>query len=79
VEAAARDDGWALLGTAGNAVKRQAPIDPRNYGVKNFRALFEETGLFEIIKAENGQPYVADKRNKDRTHKPTLERTDSKS
>lgn len=79
VEAAARDDGWALLSTAGNATKRQAPIDPRNYGVKNFRALFEETGLFEIIKAENGQPYVADKRNKDRTHKPTLERTDSKS
>lgn len=70
VEAAAREDGWALLATAGSAVKRQAPIDPRNYGVKNFPALFEATGLFEIVKAESGQSYVADKRNKDRTPLP---------
>jgi uncharacterized protein (TIGR00288 family) len=72
VEAAAREDGWALLSTAGSAAKRQAPIDPRNYGVKNFPALFEATGLFEIVKAENGQPYVADKRNKDRAPRPTV-------
>ncbi|GAA4747342.1 NYN domain-containing protein [Sphingomonas daechungensis] len=72
VEAAAREDGWALISTAGSAAKRQAPIDPRNYGVKNFPALFEATGLFEILKPENGQTYVADKRNKDRTPKPTL-------
>ena len=71
VEAAAREDGWALMGTAGSAVKRQAPIDPRNYGVKNFPALFEATGLFEIVKAENGQTYVADKRNKERSSRPT--------
>lgn len=70
VEAAERDDGWALLSTAGSAAKRQAPIDPRNYGVKNFPALFEATGLFEIIKGENGLTYVADKRNKDRTPRP---------
>jgi uncharacterized protein (TIGR00288 family) len=71
VEAAAREDGWALLSTAGSATKRQAPIDPRNYGVKNFPALFEATGLFEIIKAENGQSYVADIRNKERAPRPT--------
>ena len=71
VEAAERDDGWALLSSAGSAAKRQAPIDPRNYGVKNFPALFEATGLFEIIKGENGQTYVADKRNKDRTPRPS--------
>ena len=70
VEAAARDDGWALLSTAGSAAKRQAPIDPRNYGVKNFPALFEATGLFEIVKAENGLMYVADMRNKDRASRP---------
>ncbi|RYE69968.1 MAG: NYN domain-containing protein [Rhizobiaceae bacterium] len=70
VEAAAREDGWALLSTAGSAVKRQAPIDPRNYGVKNFPALFEATGLFEIVKAENGQTYVADKRNRERAATP---------
>ena len=72
VEAAAREDGWALLSTAGSAAKRQAPIDPRNYGVKNFPALFEATGLFEIVKAENGQPYVADRRNKDRAPRPSV-------
>ena len=70
VEAAAREDGWALLSTAGSAAKRQAPIDPRNYGVKNFPALFEATGLFEIVKADNGLTYVADKRNKDRAARP---------
>jgi uncharacterized protein (TIGR00288 family) len=72
VEAAAREDGWALLSTAGSAVKRQAPIDPRNYGVRNFPALFEATGLFEIVKMENGQAYIADKRNKDRSPRPAL-------
>jgi uncharacterized protein (TIGR00288 family) len=72
VEAAAREDGWALLSTAGSAAKRQAPIDPRNYGVKNFPALFEATGLFDIFKADNGQSYVADKRNRDRASQPTF-------
>jgi uncharacterized protein (TIGR00288 family) len=71
VEATASDDGWAPLAAAGAAVNRQAPIDPRNYGVKNFAKLFEGTDLFEIVKAsENGQNYVADRRNKDRTPRP---------
>lgn len=70
VEASARDDGWAPMSEAGSAAKRQAPIDPRNYGVKNFPALFEATGLFEIVKADGGQSYVADKRNKDKSTLP---------
>ena len=70
VEAAARDDGWALMAAAGSAAKRQAPIDPRNYGAKNFPALFTATGLFDIVKADDGQSYVADKRNKERAAKP---------
>ncbi len=70
VEASARDDGWALLSTAGSAAKRQAPIDPRNFGVRNFPALFEATGLFKIFKVEGGQSYVSDKRNKDCTPSP---------
>lgn len=70
VEASAREDGWALLSAAGSAAKRQASIDPRNYGEKNFRALFEATGLFEIFKAEGGQNYIADKRNRDRSPRP---------
>ena len=71
VEAAARDDGWALVSAAGSAAKRQAPIEPRNYGAKNFPALFAATGLFDIVKGDDGHSYVADKRNKDRTPKPT--------
>jgi uncharacterized protein (TIGR00288 family) len=70
VEASVRDDGWALLSAAGSAAKRQAPIDPRNYGMKNFPALFEATGLFEILKTDSGQSYIADKRNRDRSKSP---------
>ena len=70
LEATASEDGWALLASVGHAIKRQAPIDPRNYRVKNFTALYEATGLFEIKRADNGHPYVADKRNEDRTPHP---------
>lgn len=71
VEAAAQEDGWAAMSAAGSAAKRQAPIDPRNYGVRNFPALFAATGLFEIVKTDSGQSYVADRRNKDRTPQPS--------
>ena len=71
VEASARENGWALLSAAGSAAKRQAPIDPRNYGAKNFPGLFEATGLFEIVKVDSGQSYVADKRNSERTSHPS--------
>lgn len=76
VEATAREDGWAHMAwahmaEAGAAARRQAPIDPRNYGVRNFTALFEATGLFHIVRIENGQSFVADKRNKERTSQPS--------
>ena len=71
VEAAAWDDGWASMSGAGSAAKRQASIDPRNYGVKNFPALFETIGLFDIYKGDSGHTYVADKRNKDKTARPS--------
>ena len=70
VEAAAGEDGWAAMATAGNYVSRQSSIDPRNYKVKNFAKLFEKTGLFDIAKATNGQTYVADMRTKDRAKHP---------
>jgi uncharacterized protein (TIGR00288 family) len=72
VEAAAYDDGWASMSAAGSTAKRQAPIDPRNYGCKNFPALFEATEAFEIFKGENGQRYVADKLNTERTPQPAF-------
>lgn len=73
VEASAHEDGWAAMSAAGSAAKRQASIDPRNYGVRNFTALFAATGLFDIVTIGNGQPFVADRRNRDRTPKPCVE------
>ncbi|WP_260596816.1 NYN domain-containing protein [Sphingomonas endolithica] len=72
VEASAREDGWALLTHAATAAQRQASIDPRNYGVKGFTALFEKTKLFEVVRSEGGHPYVADKRNKARAPRPGI-------
>lgn len=71
VEAAAWDDGWASISAAGSAAKRQASIDPRNYGVKNFPKLFEAIGIFEIYKDDRGQVFVADKLNADRDPRPS--------
>lgn len=70
IEASIREDGWAAMSAAGSAVKRQAPIDPRNYGVKTFTALYEKVGLFDVFKAKNGQAYVADKKNTERLKQP---------
>lgn len=61
VEASAGENGWARLSSAGSAAKRLAPIDPRNYGVSNFTKLFEATGLFKVVRGQNGQPYLADR------------------
>ena len=69
VEASAAENGWARLSSAGSAAKRLAPIDPRNYGVSNFTKLFEATGLFELVRGQNGQPYLAD-RAKEHSAKP---------
>lgn len=70
VEAAAGENGWALLSVAGSAVKRVSTVDPRNFGRKTFTTLYEDTGLFELHRVEKGQYYVADKRNKDRAKQP---------
>ena len=70
VEASMRDDGWAVLSAAGSSAKRVSSIDPRNYGVKNFPALFEATGLFDIVRPAGGQPLISDKANLDRAKTP---------
>lgn len=70
VEASMRDDGWAVLAAAGSSAKRVSSIDPRNYGAKNFPALFEATGLFDIVRPDGGQPLIADKINLDRAKTP---------
>jgi uncharacterized LabA/DUF88 family protein len=69
--ASVREDGWAPMSAAGAAAKRQAPIDPRNHGAKTFTELYTATGLFDVVKLADNRVFVADKRNKDRTPKPT--------
>lgn len=70
VDATVKDNGWALLAAVGSAAKRLAPIDPRNYGHATFTKLLDATGLFEVVRGANGQFYVADRRNKERSAKP---------
>ena len=66
-----------MLATAGSNAKRASAIDPRNYNVKNFTALFEKTGLFDIVRGDGGHPLISDKRNKDRTKEPLALSPDS--
>ena len=70
VASAVTPNGWAPLAAAGSAVRAQTPIDPKQYGARNFSALFTATGLFEIVKLTSGQAYIADKRNTARTPQP---------
>ena len=70
VDASAREDGWSAMSAVGSFVKRQASIDPKNYGCKNFQKLFEATELFDFFKANGGQVFVADKKNKERFKQP---------
>lgn len=70
LDACIKDNGWAALSGVASTAQRQAPIDPRNHGLKNFTALFEAVGLFEIQRGKNGHVFVADKKNKDRTKTP---------
>jgi uncharacterized LabA/DUF88 family protein len=71
LEASIREDGWAPMSAAGAAVKRQAPIDPRNYGAKTFTELYTAAGLFDVVKLADNRVFVADKRNKEKAAKPT--------
>jgi hypothetical protein len=72
VDASMREDGWASMSAVGSAFKRQSSIDPSNYGLKTFSALIEKTGLFEVVRADGGHAYVADKRNRKRSKTPTI-------
>ncbi len=72
VDASMREDGWASMSAVDSAFKRQSSIDPKNYGLKTFSALIEKTGLFEVVRADGGHAYVADKRNRKRSKTPTI-------
>ena len=71
VEATAREDGWAAMSAAGPGKRREAPIDPRHNSGREFLAPFLGTGAFDTNRVENGQSYVADKRNKEHAPQPS--------
>ena len=55
VDAASDDDGWALLGSVGNILTKQAPdFDPRSYGYPKLRPLLAAIDLFEIRRHSPG-------------------------
>lgn len=50
IEAAANEEGWAVLGTVGSHIINQGPFDPRNYGFGKLSDLFQAIDLFEVRK-----------------------------
>ncbi len=55
IEAAADEDGWAILGAVGSHITNQGPFDSRNYGFTKLSDLFQAIDLFEVrkIRGEN--------------------------
>ncbi len=68
VEATARDDGWAPMSTVGQVAK-QAAIDPRRYGAKNYTGLFAKIGAFDVVKC-GGSAFVSDRLHRGRAARP---------
>lgn len=50
VEAAADEQGWAMLSAVGNQIANRASFDSRNYGYRKLSDLMKATGLFEVKK-----------------------------
>ncbi|HEY2507749.1 MAG TPA: NYN domain-containing protein [Streptosporangiaceae bacterium] len=61
VDAAADDDGWAMLAAVGHIITQQRPdFDSRNYGYARLSDLMAATTLFELERRSpgNGKPAV---------------------
>jgi uncharacterized LabA/DUF88 family protein len=62
VQAAANDEGWALVGAVGQQIANQASFDPRNYGYATLTKLLAATQLFEMEDEGKSTVKVRDKR-----------------
>lgn len=59
IEAAADDEGWAILGPVGAHIANQGPFDHRTFGYKKLSDLFKAIDLFEVRQREHsGQTLV---------------------
>lgn len=70
VAASTRADGWATLAAAGSNVRHFATLNPKDFGARNFTALFAATGRFVIARAADGITYIADAANEQRSPAP---------
>lgn len=62
IDAAADDDGWALVGTVAGRIRNQSSEDPRNYGYASWVKLIRAIDLFELKDEGTSAISVRDKR-----------------
>lgn len=62
IDAAADDDGWALVGTVAARIRNQSSEDPRNYGFATWVKLLRAIDLFELKDEGTSAISVRDKR-----------------
>ena len=63
IDAAADDDGWALVGTVVSRIRNQSSEDPRNYGYSTWTKLIKAIDLFELKDEGTSAIAVGDRRN----------------
>lgn len=62
IDAAADEDGWALVSTVGQRIRNQSSEDPRNYGYASWTKLVKDSDLFELDKEGTSAVSVRDRR-----------------
>jgi len=62
IEAAADEDGWALVSTVGQRIRNQSSEDPRNYGYATWTKLVKDSDLFELDQEGTSSVSVRDRR-----------------
>lgn len=70
LEAKAAKSGWAELGAACNHARQDLGVDPKAYGRKHMRTLYNASSRFKIVKSGDGKSYVTDMENEKRAAKP---------
>ena len=63
IDAAADDDGWALVGTVVSRIRNQSSEDPRNYGYSTWTKLIKAIDLFALKDEGTSAIAVGDRRN----------------
>lgn len=78
VEAAADEQGWAMLSAVGNQIANRASFDSRNYGYRKLSDLMKATGLFEVKKDGKSSAVRAAPRKASKASKASTKRAEAK-